>query len=111
MSRTADSARRRAPPRGAPISSRRVPPCSPPLTWTFDGPFAVCLTDIEDTLRRAIVQLGDISDVAIAIDLSLPALAARVAAGGCSPTRMESLPDPGVAALRLAVPAARPASQ
>jgi hypothetical protein len=81
VSRTADRTHRRAPPRGAPISSRRVPPCSPPLTWTFDGPFAVCLTDIEDTLRRAIVQLGDISDVAIAIDLSLPALAARVAAG------------------------------
>ncbi len=81
MSRTTDRARRAAPPRGAPISSPRVRPCSPPLTWTFDGPFAVCLTDIEDTLRRAIVQLGDISGVAIAIDLSLPALAARVAAG------------------------------
>ena len=81
MSRTEDRARRAAPPRGTPISSPRVPPCSPPLTWTFNGPFAVCLTDIEDTLRRAIVQLGDISGVAIAIDLSLPALAARVAAG------------------------------
>ena len=73
MSRSADRVRRGASP--------RVPPCSPPLTWTFDGPFAVCLTDVEDTLRRAIVQLGDISGVAIALDLSLPALAARVAAG------------------------------
>ena len=81
VSRAADRARRAAPPRGAPISSPRVPPCSAPLTWTFDGPFAVCLTDIEDTLRRAIVQLGDIAGVAIALDLSLPALAARVAAG------------------------------
>ena len=54
---------------------------SPPLTWTFDGPFVVCLTDIEDTLRRAIVQLGDVAGIAIALDLSLPALAARVAAG------------------------------
>ena len=25
--------------------------------WTFDGPFATCLADIEDTLRRAIVQV------------------------------------------------------
>jgi hypothetical protein len=41
----------------------------------------VCLTDIEDTLRRAIVQLGDLAGVVVAIDLSLPALAARVAAG------------------------------
>jgi hypothetical protein len=52
-----------------------------PLIWTFDGPFAVCLTDVEDTLRRAIVQLGDVSGVVVALDLSLPALAARVAAG------------------------------
>ena len=53
----------------------------PPLVWTFDGPFAVCLTDIEDTLRRAIVQLDDVSGVVVALDLSLPALAVRVAAG------------------------------
>jgi len=71
LSRAANRVRRSAPP----------PPCSPPLTWTFDGPFAVCLTDIEDTLRRAIVQLGDVSGIAVALDLSLPALAARVAAG------------------------------
>ena len=63
--------------------SRRIErnDASPPLTWTFDGPFLVCLTDIEDTLRRAIVQLGDVAGIAIALDLSLPALAARVAAG------------------------------
>ena len=52
-----------------------------PLIWTFDGPFAVCLTDVEDTLRRAIVQLDAVAGVAVALDLSLPALAARVAAG------------------------------
>jgi hypothetical protein len=73
VSRHADRVRRGASPRAA--------PCSQPLTWTFDGPFAVCLTDIEDTLRRAIVQLGDLSGVVIALDLSLPALAARVVAG------------------------------
>jgi len=64
--------------RGAPL---RVLPHPPPLVWTFDGPFVVCLTDIDDTLRRAIMQLGSVSGVAIALDLSLPALAARVAAG------------------------------
>ncbi len=72
MSRPAESVRRSAAP--------RVETCAP-LIWTFDGPFAVCLTDVEDTLRRAIVQLSDVSGVAVALDLSLPALAARVAAG------------------------------
>lgn len=52
-----------------------------PLLWTFDGPFDVCLTDVEDTLRRAIVQLGDVAGIAVALDLSLPSLAARIAAG------------------------------
>ena len=52
-----------------------------PLVWTFDGPFARCLTDMEDALRRAIVQLGDIGAVAVLIELSLPALKARVDAG------------------------------
>src|SRR5687768_1205945 len=52
-----------------------------PLMWTFDGAFAVCLADVEATLRRAIVQLDDVSALAIALDMSLPALAARVAAG------------------------------
>ena len=61
-------------------ANRRVD-LAPPLIWTFDGPFAVCLVDVEDTLRRAIVQLGDVSGVAVAVDLSLPAIAKRVAAG------------------------------
>lgn len=59
-------------------AAERLPP---PLIWTFDGPFALCLADIEDTLRRALVQLGDVAGLAVALDLSLPALAARVAAG------------------------------
>jgi hypothetical protein len=53
----------------------------PPLVWTFDGPFERCLDDIEDSLRRAIVLIGDVSRVALLIDLSLPALQARVRAG------------------------------
>lgn len=52
-----------------------------PLVWSFEGPFAACLADIEDALRRAIVQLGDVSSVAALIELSLPALSERVAAG------------------------------
>ncbi len=52
-----------------------------PLVWTFDGPFLTCLHDIEDTLRRAIVQIGDVSRVALMIELSLPALQKRVESG------------------------------
>ena len=52
-----------------------------PLVWTFDGPFATCLQDMEDTFRRAIVQIGDVSRIAVQIDLSLPALKPRVEAG------------------------------
>lgn len=52
-----------------------------PLVWTFDGPFEHCLADIEDTLRRAIVMVGDVSRVVLLIDLSLPALKQRVDAG------------------------------
>ena len=52
-----------------------------PLVWIFDGPFEHCLADIDDTLRRAIVLIGDVSRVALLIDLSLPALERRVAAG------------------------------
>ena len=52
-----------------------------PLVWTFDGRLASCLTDLEDTLRRAIVQVGDVSRVLVAIDLSLPALKSRIEAG------------------------------
>jgi hypothetical protein len=52
-----------------------------PLVWTFDGPFATCLADMEDTLRRAIVQLGGVSRIVVLIELSLPALRPRVEAG------------------------------
>jgi len=52
-----------------------------PLVWTFDGPLERCLADIDDTLRRAIVMVGDVSRLALLIDLSLPALQRRVAAG------------------------------
>ena len=52
-----------------------------PLVWTFDGAFALCLADLEDTLRRAIVQLGDIAAIAVLIEVSLPALKRRVDAG------------------------------
>src|SRR6185437_11292997 len=52
-----------------------------PFVWTFDGPFGVCLNDIEDTFRRAIVQIGDVARIAVMIDVSLPALRSRVQAG------------------------------
>ena len=52
-----------------------------PLVWTFDGAFATCLSDMEDTFRRAIVQVGDVSRIAVMIELSLPALRARIDAG------------------------------
>lgn len=65
-----------------PAPSRPAPPALPaPLVWTFDGPFERCLADIDDTLRRAIVRLGDVSRLALLIELSLPALQQRVAAG------------------------------
>ena len=63
--------------RSAPARTR----AEAPLVWTFDGTFATCLCDMEDTLRRAIVQIGDVSRIALMIELSLPALRARVAAG------------------------------
>jgi hypothetical protein len=56
-------------------------PVPAPLVWTFDGPFERCLADLEHTLRRAIVMVGDVSRVALQIDVSLPALQQRVAAG------------------------------
>ena len=52
-----------------------------PLVWTFDGPFTLCLQDMEDTFRRAIIQVGDISRILVQIDLSLPTLKPRVDAG------------------------------
>lgn len=60
---------------------RRPRPAEAPLTWAFDGPFATCLADVEDALRRAIVQVGDAGSIAVQIDLSLPALKRRVEAG------------------------------
>ena len=56
-------------------------PLPPPLVWTFDGPFERTLDDLEATLRRAIVMVGDVARIAVLIDLSLPALQRRVAAG------------------------------
>jgi hypothetical protein len=52
-----------------------------PLVWTFDGPIDACLADAEDTLRRAISLVGDVSRIAVGIDLGLPALKRRVDAG------------------------------
>jgi hypothetical protein len=52
-----------------------------PLVWTFDGPFAQCLEDIEDTLRRAVLLVGDVARVAVLIDVCLPALQQRVRVG------------------------------
>ncbi|MGZ8260828.1 MAG: hypothetical protein ACXWUL_09800 [Caldimonas sp.] len=52
-----------------------------PLVWTFDGPLERCLDDLEDALRRAIVLIGDVARVAVLVELSLPALQARVRAG------------------------------
>ena len=60
---------------------RDIESLPPPLVWTFDGPFERCLDDLDDSLRRAIVLIGDVSRVALLIDLSLPALLARVRAG------------------------------
>ena len=68
------------PPR-APAARRREPELPEPLVWTFDGPIERTLADLEDTLRRAIVMVGGVSRVALLIDLSLPALHKRVAAG------------------------------
>ena len=62
-----------------PGANREVLP--QPLVWTFDGPFERCLADLEDTLRRALVMVGEVSRVAMLIELSLPALQCRVAAG------------------------------
>ena len=52
-----------------------------PLVWTFDGPLERALDDLEHTLRRALVMVGDVQRIALLVDISLPALAARVRAG------------------------------
>ena len=64
--------------RDAQAATRKV---EAPLVWTFNGPFVTCLFDMEDTLRRAIVQVGDVSRIALMIELSLPALRARMESG------------------------------
>jgi hypothetical protein len=61
--------------------ARALAPVEAPLTWAFDGRFPASLADLEDTLRRAIVQVGDVARVLVVIELSLPALKARLAAG------------------------------
>lgn len=71
--------RERNAPRGP--ASRRDADVAAPLVWVFDGPFDACLSDLEDALRRALVQVGDVAALAVLIELSLPALQARVAAG------------------------------
>ena len=65
---------RRRPPRGA--TGIRGP-----FLWTFDGSFADCLAEIEDTLRRTIVQVRDVASIVVLIEMSLPALRRRVDAG------------------------------
>ncbi len=70
------SAMARKPDRGSALE-----PLPAPLVWTFDGPFERCLDDLDDSLRRAIVLIGDVARVAVLIDLALPALLQRVRAG------------------------------
>lgn len=63
------------------MSETLDPAVAAPLIWSFDGPFADCLADIEDTLRRALIQVGDVSGIGVLIELSLPALLACSKAG------------------------------
>lgn len=63
------------------MKRQEAPPLPEPLVWTFDGPFERCLADLEDTLRRAIVRVGDVSRIALLVELSLPALQRRLDAG------------------------------
>jgi hypothetical protein len=70
------------------VPSRKAeqrPPTRPatqgPLVWTFDGAFETCLADLEDTLRRALVQVGDVARIAVMIEVSLPALQSRLKGG------------------------------
>jgi hypothetical protein len=60
---------------------RQATPIGGPFVWVFDGPLAQCLADLEDALRRALVQVGDVSSIAVMVELSLPALLRRVHAG------------------------------
>jgi hypothetical protein len=62
-------------------AEHRVPEVGGPLVWAFDGPIATALADLEDALRRAIVQVGDVAAIAVLIELSLPALKRSIDAG------------------------------
>jgi hypothetical protein len=73
--------KRAAPATARREDARRDAVVAAPLVWTFDGPFTACLANLEDALRRALVQVGDVSALAILVELSLPALKARVDAG------------------------------
>ncbi len=61
------------------ISPRR--PLPAPLHWSFDGPFERCCAEAEDALRRGVLLVGDVSRVALLLELSLPALRRRVQGG------------------------------
>jgi hypothetical protein len=61
--------------------ARRDPRIGGPLVWAFDGPLTTCLHDLEDALRRAIVEVGDVASIAVLVELSLPALQRRIGAG------------------------------
>jgi hypothetical protein len=67
--------------RRAPPAARAAPALPAPLVWTFNGPFERCTADLEDTLRRTLVGIGDVSRIALQIELSLPALRRRTDAG------------------------------
>ena len=68
-------------PVARPTMARRTTAIGGPLVWVFDGTLARSVADLEDALRRAIVQVGDVSSIAVQIDVSLPALKRRVDAG------------------------------
>ena len=65
----------------APAPARSAERIEGPFVWTFDGSLADCVADLEDTLRRAIVQVRDVTSIVVLIELSLPALKRRVDAG------------------------------
>jgi hypothetical protein len=72
---------RASPLGGSRRAARRPHAVAGPLVWTFDGPLSISLADLEDALRRALVQVGDVDSIAVLIELSLPALKRRVEAG------------------------------
>lgn len=102
-------------PRPTRLDASREDALPAPLVWTFDGPFEQCLADLDGTLRRAIVMVGDVAKLALLIDLSLPALQRRVAAGdsvqpawGRFLERIDGygLPQPRLRHLRVVAPLA-----